>query len=210
MRLLFTTILLITSLKVFSLDPSRNGSLGVISGFTYSQGYNHLRNRLDISSVHRQFYGLNITSTIIHTRSYSSEAQFQFLYNTPISSTIDGVNYKYHGHSFGIGVFGFDITPKSNTVDILIIPGINWGTNKVSVENGNSKYRNRFFALKVKTELRFNIKYLSIALAADYIIDTSRKNWDHKKGENSFSFPNPKSISILPYFSIGYRFKKSS
>jgi hypothetical protein len=209
MRILILIILL-SSHHLYSISPSENNVINIVSGLNYSQNYSKFRSVLGINTSQRIFTGLNASFTGTSSASSVFDAQFQFLYYIPISSNTNGINYEYYGHSFGFGIWGFDIFNKQKNIDLLIIPGVNWGTNKVNAINDitSSKYRNRFFSPKIKMEFRISYKSLAISIGADYQIDTSRKNWDHKEGEDSFLFPNPKSHTILPYFSLGYRFKK--
>lgn len=202
MRTLTILLILLNSISLYSISPSRNTIVSISSGFNYSQNYSNLRNKLGIKTSQRYFHGTSSPKRFFET-------QVQFLYHMPISSNFDGVQYKYYGHSLGLGIWGFDILNELKDIDLIVIPGINWGTNKITTTSSisTSKYRNRFFAPKIKVEFRIFYKTLSFTIGADYQMDTSRKNWDHKEGENIHTLPNSKPHSILPYFSLGYRFK---
>ena len=206
MRLIITFLSLLYSISLAAFNPSENGTVGLMTGYTYSQNYSDFRNSLGIQSINRQFIGLDLNTTVIHSRSSSTDAQFQFLYNIPISSSINGINYNFYGHSYGLGVFGFDLTYKSKVLDILFIPGVNWGTNKVIEDN--SKYRNKFIAPKINTQIRFNIKSVSLSITADYQFDISNKDWKLIEGETPLTLPNGRPNLLNTYFSISYRFLK--
>jgi len=93
---------------------------------------------------------------------------------------------------------------KNKRVDILLMGGFNWGRKSLEQIGAEVfKYRNVFFAPKIKTHFRIHIKKLTLAARAEYQLDVTNPKWKYKSGQD-YTLDSTKFNMFL--FSVGLGF----
>lgn len=212
------TLLFIISLCTLSIgysqkdrDSTRKGSsLDLMYGiYTYNQNINNQTNSFKKFEFGKpiQAIGISFTSTFLLWRLHNTG--FHLSYSQVVAQKIainDTLNGKVNGFNFSCNIIGYDLTPKSHVVSLVVGGGFNTGRLRITSENLRSQ-KNPFFAPTLFFNPRFFVGPVVIALRFEYQFDVSKKGWrsvNVSKELDGFLLNNFSHTGLLTYFSVGW------
>ena len=143
-------------------------------------------------------YGGSVVETIGANAHSTFDATTGFHLYRPqkLLSSYDSSYYMMRGWELMTSIYGYDVLKNANAVDLVIAPGVYWGSLKLRkyFNSGNPKqyelFKNPFVAPMIRADLRFVLGPVCIGGRVSWRYDITNGRW--RKG-SSVSLPGYKA-----------------
>jgi hypothetical protein len=221
MRILFLLVFLSGAIAARAGDGIQ-GASGTnralfMAGFTNFRPY-ALNDRFGLTGMNEftqlTTFGVGGTGTMATQRAGLSDGEFSVMFYDllTVKSPIDSSVLKAYGWELMTSLYGYDVLKSVKAVDLVIGPGIYWGSVRLAREvqiapNVKMRYTNPFIAPMLRLDLRFNFWRFSIGGRISYRYDITRSKWKERDGDlidlPGYRFREGQYVAY-----IGFRFMK--
>jgi hypothetical protein len=135
------------------------------------------------------------------------DGAFALRFFRPVTVSADSLRYKIGGWELMTSIYGFELLPDVGAVDLVIAPGVFWGSIKMRkyFAGGNDKqfemFKNPFIAPMIRADLRFQLGPVSVGGRWSFRYDISKASW--KKGSSEV-LPGYKAREMQYMLYIGW------
>jgi hypothetical protein len=145
------------------------------------------------------FIGIGTTGRYVLTRgNYQYTGHIYYTQVIPQKLQLnDSTSAIINGFNFAASVWGFDVIPKKQNIDLIISAGFNTGRLRLFIDK-NTRQKNPFVSPNISITPRFIFGKLCFLIRAEYDIDVSSKNW------RSSNFSETKHFPISQYSNTGF------